>query len=134
LKITVNAKKKVLNKYQGRCSYCGCKSKKLTLDHIKPVCEGGTYGLYNLTPACYDCNHCRGRLTLHEFKVLIRARLDPLNRKGLNRHWKAILNRFNLPVTFYYEVCTGKNQLSDKFFWLKPKYVSMAGWGFGNTN
>ena len=32
----------------------------LTLEHVVPVCKGGTHELFNLVLACFQCNNCRG--------------------------------------------------------------------------
>jgi 5-methylcytosine-specific restriction endonuclease McrA len=117
MKITPNGRKKVFAKYQGKCSYCGTKPKKLTLDHIKPVCEGGTYGLYNLIPACYACNQCKGDKTVEEFREAIRCRLE---KKGqLKNYWKEVVDRFEDSVVFYFEDVSKK-----------PTYITMGGFGY----
>jgi 5-methylcytosine-specific restriction endonuclease McrA len=40
------------------CQYCGRKAPDvlLTVDHIRPVCEGGENDLLNLTTACDSCH------------------------------------------------------------------------------
>lgn len=40
------------------CMYCGRRPPHVTLevDHIKPVCEGGTDDLANLITSCFECN------------------------------------------------------------------------------
>lgn len=40
------------------CRYCGIQSDKaqLEIDHVVPVCKGGTNDLENLATACFDCN------------------------------------------------------------------------------
>jgi len=43
----------------GICSKCGCKE-KLTVDHIKPVCEGGGNESENLQCLCWPCNRKKG--------------------------------------------------------------------------
>lgn len=45
------------------CTYCGKEltSKDFQIDHIKPVCKGGTDELTNLTVSCVDCNKKKGR-------------------------------------------------------------------------
>ena len=44
---------------EGKCLCCG-KKRKLELDHIKPVMEGGTSNLENLQPLCRWCNASKG--------------------------------------------------------------------------
>lgn len=42
-----------------KCQYCGKQVPDIVLevDHIVPVCEGGTNIISNLVTSCYDCNH-----------------------------------------------------------------------------
>ncbi len=54
-----------------QCGYC----KKLltrftaTLDHIKPVCEGGDHSFDNLKTACLDCNSRKNKKMVGDFLV-----------------------------------------------------------------
>lgn len=41
---------------KGRCHYCGCKTSRLTFDHIIPLAKGGTHSADNLVMACGPCN------------------------------------------------------------------------------
>ena len=41
--------------YDYKCAYCG-KTKKLTIDHIKPLSKGGSDGKDNIQPLCKSCN------------------------------------------------------------------------------
>lgn len=45
----------VVQKYDGRCAYCG-RRKKLTVHHVQPISKGGTNFAANLVPACINCN------------------------------------------------------------------------------
>lgn len=52
------------------CHWCGCPllqdedpeapGQSVTMDRVVPGCEGGTYELDNLVPACGPCNQERG--------------------------------------------------------------------------
>ncbi len=64
------------------CRYCGKKSPQVILevDHIIPICDGGTDDRINLTTACWDCNRGKGGIALaqvmtaedpHEKAILI---------------------------------------------------------------
>jgi 5-methylcytosine-specific restriction endonuclease McrA len=44
-----------LEEYGGRCAYCA-RIRKLTLDHIEPLCKGGKHEAGNAAPACAECN------------------------------------------------------------------------------
>lgn len=50
------------------CKYCGKKSPEVVLevDHIVPVCEGGTDDPINLATSCWDCNHGKAGVSLSE--------------------------------------------------------------------
>ena len=51
----------------GRCAYCHAAEETLTLEHIEPLCAGGTNAPENLLPVCGDCNHAKGSLSLRSF-------------------------------------------------------------------
>ncbi len=48
------------------CRYCGAKSPDaiLEIDHLVPVCQGGTDDPVNLITSCWDCNRGKGAVTL----------------------------------------------------------------------
>lgn len=50
-------KKRVLS--IGKCAYCGS-TKNLTIDHIIPICRGGSDDIKNLQCLCRDCNRKKG--------------------------------------------------------------------------
>ena len=56
--------------FDGRCAYCGCSLdyNEMDIDHVVPVTNGGLDELDNLLPACHDCNHSKGGLTVEEFR------------------------------------------------------------------
>lgn len=47
-----------------RCVSCG-KKKKLTVDHIIPISEGGSSDISNIQPLCRGCNEVKGTNTLN---------------------------------------------------------------------
>lgn len=49
---------KILKRDNFTCQYCGAKGPdvELQIDHITPVCLGGTNKDYNLVTACKSCN------------------------------------------------------------------------------
>ena len=54
------------------CVYCGAavekdEGVKLSLDHVRPYCKGGTNDASNLVTACFECNSKRGAKSLVEF-------------------------------------------------------------------
>ena len=52
-------RKKVFDKYNGHCAYCGCELtlKSMQVDHITSKRNGGTDDISNLNPSCRLCNH-----------------------------------------------------------------------------
>jgi hypothetical protein len=45
-----------LNQFNNQCAYCGKKAKKLTVEHVVPVSQGGAHTLMNIVPSCKNCN------------------------------------------------------------------------------
>jgi 5-methylcytosine-specific restriction endonuclease McrA len=43
-------------KTKGKCFYCSVRVKMLTIDHILPICLGGSHTLDNIVFACHPCN------------------------------------------------------------------------------
>ena len=52
----------ILKHYGYRCVYCGTKfpANKLTMDHLTPLCDGGSHTVNNVVPACKSCNSKKG--------------------------------------------------------------------------
>ena len=54
---------RILQRDNFRCQYCGRTAKddiKLEIDHITPICRGGTSDDSNLITACMPCNRSKG--------------------------------------------------------------------------
>lgn len=68
--ISKTTRKKVLNKYDGHCAYCGkvLDLKTLRVDHLHPFHLGGADSIDNYMPACYQCNFYKHTLLLEEFR------------------------------------------------------------------
>lgn len=100
------------------CQYCGRKSPDVVLevDHIVPICNGGSDDVVNLTTSCWECNRGKAGVPLaqqmtgedpHDRAVLMLERerqLEEYNRVaerdrqrrerevwGLVRYWKTEL-------------------------------------------
>jgi 5-methylcytosine-specific restriction endonuclease McrA len=55
----------VLERDHHRCFYCGRPAN--TVDHLKPVAQGGTDDKDNLVAACSQCNGAKGDRTADQF-------------------------------------------------------------------
>lgn len=51
------------------CAYCSTDKGPFDIDHIMPVCKGGTDDPENLTCACASCNRSKGGRTLEEWRA-----------------------------------------------------------------
>lgn len=61
----------VLDRDHRRCAYC--RGVATTVDHIKPVSQGGRSTWLNTVAACYDCNQVKGNKTLEECGLKLRT-------------------------------------------------------------
>lgn len=70
-----------LNEFDWKCIYCGIQTRiheggkqpedtSFTVDHIKPLDNGGTNLLTNIVCSCYRCNVSKKSLILDEFLTL----------------------------------------------------------------
>ena len=50
------------------CRYCGTTDGPWEIDHIHPVCRGGSNEPENLTVACRTCNRQKGSKTVREWR------------------------------------------------------------------
>ena len=50
----------LLNLYGQKCLRCGT-NKNITLDHVVPLCKGGTHSIENVQPLCKTCNCIKAR-------------------------------------------------------------------------
>lgn len=53
------------------CEYCGKEAD--SVDHIRPVCKGGTDDAANLVSSCRRCNSKKGKKLLSEWKPRLRG-------------------------------------------------------------
>lgn len=49
----------IKDKYGHRCCKCGADG-KLTIDHVIPICKGGSLSADNIQPLCRSCNCAKG--------------------------------------------------------------------------
>lgn len=64
--LSIRTRFEVLKRDNFTCRYCGGKSPEVVLevDHILPLCEGGTDDPLNLTAACWACNRGKSGVPL----------------------------------------------------------------------
>lgn len=68
----------------GLCAYCAVPltRKRVTLDHVMPLCVGGADEFENLLAVCKPCNQSKGSdLPLLEFHETIRRNVHTLIRE-----------------------------------------------------
>jgi len=68
------------------CQYCGRRAPDVVLqcDHIKPVVDGGSNDILNLTTSCVDCNAGKGARSLSE-QAALSKQLDQLEQLQARR-------------------------------------------------
>lgn len=119
-------KKIVLNKFDGRCAYCGTKPLRLCIDHIIPrnhfysyvksrhkipeflnhLTEWDCNHIDNLFPACFSCNNYKSAMSLETFRrnvgELIQRLNDHFNQYKIAKRFN-LLEETNKKVIFHFE-------------------------------
>lgn len=106
--LSPGARKKLWERFNGKCGYCGCdiKLEKMQADHIVALSRGGEDVALNLLPSCRSCNHRKGTSTLECFREQVEKFPSVLARDSVT-YKNAV--RFGLvipnpgPVKFYFE-------------------------------
>jgi 5-methylcytosine-specific restriction endonuclease McrA len=71
-------KREILRRDNYTCQYCGQRSHRLTIDHVRPRRLGGVHGWENVVAACPACNHRKGGRTLANAHMrLLRRPYEP---------------------------------------------------------
>lgn len=67
-RISVRARFEIFKRDSFTCRYCGRTSPEVVLevDHVVPLCEGGSSDAINLVTACWECNRGKGGIPLNE--------------------------------------------------------------------
>ena len=65
--LTHNQWREIVERYNGRCIYCGEIAKPVTQDHMIPLSRGGAHTASNVIPACRLCNSRKSARTVEEF-------------------------------------------------------------------
>lgn len=117
--MTKNDRQVILDKYGGKCAYCGCELQKgWHVDEIEPVRRLNGVMMHperlhidNQNPACASCNINKHSDSLEQFRNLIGGFKTSLNRDSTQYK---IAKRFGLvieidkPVVFYFETLNTK--------------------------
>lgn len=66
--VSVRTRFEIFKRDNFTCRYCGRVSPSVVLevDHVVPVCEGGTDDPMNLVASCWECNHGKAGVPLSE--------------------------------------------------------------------
>jgi len=105
----MDVRKKIYNKYAGRCAYCGVVlPNNWQIDHIKPV--KGIRGkadlntISNFNPSCKKCNASKGDKNIEQWREMLQKHLHEAKDKSTAMRICFKNTNFNyLPVTFYFE-------------------------------
>ena len=94
-------RRKVYNKFSGKCAYCGCtiSFEDFHCDHIIPKILKGTNNIKNLFPTCCLCNMTKGDLSIKEYRNKI-ANLPDTNYFNLYQKYYKIKK---IPIIFHFE-------------------------------
>lgn len=90
----------VFKRDQFRCQYCGAASPEvlLTIDHIKPVADGGGRDILNLVTACNVCNAGKAAIPLSDSTAVakqmnqVRVLADRREQMAMLVEWRDGLN------------------------------------------
>lgn len=106
--IPKNVRKKVWEKYNGHCAYCGCdlEYKEMQVDHVvSKYWYDGEDDISNYMPACRQCNFYKSTLSLEDFRKRLQTITDRLEREFIYRVAKkyGIIEERIKPIKFYFE-------------------------------
>lgn len=116
MKLTKSQRTELMQKFGGRCAYCGCElDKKWHADHLKPIrrnSDGTCINtendcIENLMPACTACNHNKRSIPLEKWRELLAHYRDVQLIRDCSqfRHLVrlGIIEIKNKPVIFFFE-------------------------------
>ena len=91
--LSVRTRFEIFKRDEFQCRYCGRRSPEVVLqvDHIVPVCEGGTDDRMNLVTSCWECNSGKAGVPL---EAVITAE-DPHDRALLILERERQLREYN---------------------------------------
>ena len=106
-KLTQAERKTVLDRFCGRCAYCGkpITMQELNVDHLVPIRKGGEDMLYNMYPSCRSCNQAKSTLDIEQFREFVQTAYQRAKQKPFFRIADAVGRSYESekPVRFYFE-------------------------------
>lgn len=84
--------RRVLRRDQFLCQYEGCHRKATTVDHVVPLCQGGSTTWQNLVGCCLPCNQAKGGRTPEQAGMILK-RLPKGPRAHLFERFEELLRR-----------------------------------------
>lgn len=137
--ISRETKKKVWDKCNGQCWYCGKKVNPFFMhyDHIHPHSKGGSDEVENLALACPGCNWSKKDMTLAEWRVKLsrsyglampKYQIDMLRSEGIN-----VMDNpyaYEPVLLFYFERDIPEERRKNKHLGYDPYYtiINYQGW------
>ena len=105
IKFSSEARNLVKAKTGGKCGYCGEPISHGHIDHIKPLCQGGTNEIENLLYACAKCNRAKSGMTPRQFRDSIYNSIPRLNNDSLYGRAKrfGLVTETKNKIKFYYK-------------------------------
>lgn len=105
--ISQSVRKRVYEKYHGRCAYCGqpIRYDEMQVDHIEARYLGGDDDLANYNPACRMCNFYKSTKSLEIFRddlAMLQRRLQKVYIYRLALRYGLVKEEM-AEVTFYFE-------------------------------
>ena len=91
--VSVRVRFEVFKRDSFQCRYCGKTSPSVVLevDHVVPICEGGSDDPMNLVTSCWDCNHGKAGVLLSD----VLCGEDPHDRAVLLLETERQLREYN---------------------------------------
>ena len=106
-KLTQDERQTVLDRFCGRCAYCGKQitMQELNVDHLVPIRKGGEDMLYNMYPSCRSCNQAKSTLDIEQFREFVQTAYQRAKQKPFFRIADAVGRSYESekPVRFYFE-------------------------------
>jgi HNH endonuclease len=95
--ISVRTRFELFKRDKFQCQYCGRKSPDVVLeiDHITPICQGGSDDPINLITSCWDCNHGKAGIPLQD----VITGEDPHDRAVMILERQRQLDEYNRVIT-----------------------------------